>query len=558
MIELFAPSEAASDTVKDWLVSAGFAAEAISLSANKQWIQFDSSAEKAEELLIADFFEYEHLASGSKTVAVEEYYVPLHLRENIDYITPGVKLQPQPSKLKRMMRCQAHESVANHAATSAHRNVAFFSNEEGAGSSSSSTLPPLVSSACDTDLTIACIRAQYSIPNNTVAVAGNELGVFEGLDEHYSKGDLDTFFATLHSHIPNGTYPQERLINGAVGPVEDVPGYNKSRAGVEADMDIEATWPLIWPQNIVLFQTDDEFYEVDQTSPDTPYLGFWNAFLDAIDGSYCTYSAYNETGDCTRPECLDPLYPDPNPSGYKGQLQCGVYRPTNVISISYSGGEADLPASYLKRQCNEIMKLGLQGITVVESSGDYGVASYPRNSSMPNGCAGPDGNVFYPSADVSCPYVLAVGSTLFNHVGNGGTSYYESSTLYSGGGFSNYFDAPEWQTDAISTYFAQVTLNFTGYENPGVNFSDVGQGVYRIGGRGYPDVSAVGERFVAFKKGRWGHVSGTSLSAPIWAAVLTLINERRLAANKSTVGFIQPILVKLSQRSAAGEVSNPD
>ncbi|KAL7907816.1 putative Tripeptidyl-peptidase sed1 [Trichoderma velutinum] len=543
VIEMFAPSENAFDAVKEWLVSAGFADEAISLSANKQWIRFDSSAENAENLLFADFFEYEHLASGSKSIAVEEYYVPLHLREHIDYITPGIKLQVHPSKLKKLMQRQLEELQEKPMSRSAHKDAVYINDEGDIGSGNISTTPiPFGSTACNTDLTITCIKAQYGIPNNTIAMPGNELGIFGGLDEHYSKADLDTFFATLHPHIPNGTYPQERLIDGAIGSVEDVPGYNQSVAGVEADMDIEAAWPLIWPQGVVLFQTDDQFYEVSQKSPDTPYHGFWNTFFDAIDGSYCTYSAYNETGDCTRPECLDPSYPNPNPDGYKGQLQCGVYRPTNVISISYSGGEADLPASYLRRQCNEIMKLALQGVTVVESSGDYGVASYPENLFTNNGCASTDGRVFYPSADVSCPYILAVGSTQFRRFGDSSTTYYESSTSYSGGGFSNYFDAPEWQTDVISSYFDRVTLNFTSYENPGANFSNVGDGVFRAGGRGYPDVSAVGERLVAFKRGQWGHAGGTSLSAPIWAAIVTLINERRLAANKSTVGFIHPVL----------------
>ncbi len=55
------------------------------------------------------------------------------------------------------------------------------------------------------------------------------------------------------------------------------------------------------------------------------------AFLDAIDGSYCTYSAFGETGDCTVEACLDPAYPDPHPGGYKGQLQCGVYKPVGVV-----------------------------------------------------------------------------------------------------------------------------------------------------------------------------------------------------------------------------------
>lgn len=32
---------------------------------------------------------------------------------------------------------------------------------------------------------------------------------------------------------------------------------------------------------------------------------------------------------------------------------CGVYKPTNVISISYGEAEIDLPENYQTRQCNE-------------------------------------------------------------------------------------------------------------------------------------------------------------------------------------------------------------
>ena len=538
---MFAPSEAVVDAVKDWLVGAGVAAEKLSLSANKQWIQFDAYAEEVEELLVTDYFEYEHLSSCTKTVAVEEYYIPLELRELIDYITPGVKLRADPGKLKKIKRRQEREALEKRGVKPMFTNLEFLDSQEAADTG----LPPLNSTNCDTYVTTACIRAQYSIPNNTLAAAGNELGIFESLEDHYSKKDLDTFFATMYPDIPQGTYPEERLIDGAIGAVEDIPGHVQSQAGVESDLDFESAWPLIWPQKTVLFQADDEFYEANQTSLTTPYIGFFNTFFDAIDGSYCTYSAYNETGDCTEPDCLDPVYPDPNAGGYKGQLQCGVYQPTNVISISYAGGEADLPASYLKRQCNEIMKLGLQGVTVLESSGDYGVASYPGDAGLQDGCAGPEGTVFYPSGDATCPYVLSVGSTQFNHVGNSSTTYSESSSTEfpSGGGFSNYFDAPEWQTQAISAYFDEVALNFTGYENPGTNFSDVGSGVYRISGRGYPDVSAIGENHVIYTEGGWTRVGGTSLSSPIWAAVVTLVNEQRLAANKSTVGFIHPVLV---------------
>ena len=35
--------------------------------------------------------------------------------------------------------------------------------------------------------------------------------------------------------------------------------------------------------------------------------------------SYCTYTAYGETGD--DPD-IDPIYPDPQPGGYKGKFYC--------------------------------------------------------------------------------------------------------------------------------------------------------------------------------------------------------------------------------------------
>lgn len=109
----------------------------------------------------------------------------------------------------------------------------------------------------------------------------------------------------------------------------------------------------------------------------------------------------------------------------------------------------------------------------------------------------------------------------------------------------DYFDAPDYQKDQVATYFDSVTLNFTGYTDAGTNFSAVGDGVYKIGGRGYPDVSAIGDGFVVRARGSWGRVGGTSLSAPIWAAVLTRVNEERIAAGKSTLGFVNPTLVSL-------------
>jgi len=269
------------------------------------------------------------------------------------------------------------------------------------------------------------------------------------------------------------------------------------------------------------------------------------AFLDAIDGSYCTYSAFGETGDCTAPECRDPAYPDPNPGGYKGQLQCGVYKPTNVISISYGGDESGFPDYYMKRQCNEWMKLGLQGTTIVMSSGDSGVGEAV--------CNGDSGKIFTVDFASSCPYVLSVGSTEWDAFSGTtptpGKPLNEIATkrFPSGGGFSNVFGIPGYQRDAVSAYFDQKesSLGFDGYHHyvENGNFSSVTGGVYHHGGRAYPDVGAVGDRQVVYSNGSWWLVGGTSLSSPVWGAVLTLVNEERIAAGKGSLGFIHPVLV---------------
>ncbi len=78
------------------------------------------------------------------------------------------------------------------------------------------------------------------------------------------------------SYIPNGTYPEERLVDGAIGAVEDAPE-QKIRVGLESSLDFDSAWPLIYPQGTVLFQEDDEWYE---THGD--YNGFWNSTPNSI------------------------------------------------------------------------------------------------------------------------------------------------------------------------------------------------------------------------------------------------------------------------------------
>ena len=52
-----------------------------------------------------------------------------------------------------------------------------------------------------------------------------------------------------------------------------------TEAGAESLLDFQLSYPIIYPQTITLFQTDDDVYQANYT-----FNGFLNTFLDAIDG----------------------------------------------------------------------------------------------------------------------------------------------------------------------------------------------------------------------------------------------------------------------------------
>ncbi|CRG91570.1 hypothetical protein PISL3812_08620 [Talaromyces islandicus] len=511
--DLFAPAMDAVSAVRDWLENAGIAADRVTQSANKQWLQFDGDAEEVESLLGTEYYIYTHETSGRSHLGCEKYHVPDHISHHIDYITPGVK----------SVEVRDPEPVGNEKRTFGLRKPQpplLKALPESLESIINSVLGGLLD-LCASTITPDCIKTMYNITEGTTATKGNELGIFEDLGDYYSQTDLDLFFASFYSKIPSGTGPTLKGIDGATAPVSDV-----SKAGPESDLDFQVSYPIIWPQNSILFQTDDSNYEANYT-----FNGFLNNFLDAIDGSYCTYSAFGISGNTAD----DPPYPDPASGGYNGTLQCGVYKPTNVISISYGGDEAGLSINYQKRQCNEYKKLGLQGVSVVVASGDSGVAGA-------DGCLG-DGSIFNPDFPAGCPYITTVGAT---YLPTGASSKSDAevavSRFGSGGGFSNIYPQASYQADAVNTYLTKHTPPYKAYETSDNSSVGANGGVYNKAGRGYPDVAAVGDNIAIFNAGAPTLIGGTSASAPIFASILTRINEELLAKKGTTVGFVNPTL----------------
>lgn len=89
--------------------------------------------------------------------------------------------------------------------------------------------------------------------------------------------------------------------------------------------------------------------------------------------------------------------------------------------------------SYQRRQCNEFMKLGLQGVSICASSGDSGVAQQGANGDV---CLGPANNIFDPDFPATCPYLTTLGATYLPPGGSAAKDQEVAVTRFpSGGGF---------------------------------------------------------------------------------------------------------------------------
>jgi tripeptidyl-peptidase-1 len=186
-------------------------------------------------------------------LTITSYHVPKHVQEHVDYITPGLRL------------------LADH-------KRGFGMSKDGA------PIPPKKRpypepiamndlKTCDVAITPACIAELYEIPPAKRAHPDNAMGIFEEGD-FYSQEDLDKFFANFTPQIPKGTHPQPAFIDGANAPVA------VKDAGAESDLDFQLAYPILWPQNTVLYQTDD----INYATGVIPTNGGFNVFLDAIDG----------------------------------------------------------------------------------------------------------------------------------------------------------------------------------------------------------------------------------------------------------------------------------
>lgn len=193
-----------------------------------------------------------------------------------------------------------------------------------------------------------------------------------------------------------------------------------------------------------------------------------------------------------------------------------TYKPT-VVSISWGAAESQWTSQSLKAYNDAFQEAAALGVTVCAAAGDTG-----------SGDGVGDGKV-HVDFPASSPYVLACGGTKLLVNGNQIASeviWHESNDSATGGGISDVFPVPDYQT---------------GLDIP-VSVDT------KKAGRGVPDVAAVADPATGYNilvDGQRMVIGGTSAVAPLMAGLVALINE----SLGKQVGFIHTKLY-----AAAGSV----
>ena len=354
----------------------------------------------------------------------------------------------------------------------------------------------------------------YNIPQGIRVSHGSNQSVAEFYSEFYSMTDLSKFFAL--SGLPNATIPPENVYG-------NLPN-NYSDPGGEAQLDVEYIMALA-PG------AETYFYSMSNYNPFDGKNHTNEGFL-----AYLTYVSRQ-----TNPPLVHSL-------SY-GDNEADVFNVSNPNAIAYA------------EACDQaFMTLGMRGLTFVFSSGDDGIGSSIIRDDVDAAC-----QHAVPEWPASSPYVTAVGATQLTDkylpvcgmnyappdafpglpqtsqlvaecTGTAETTCTSvmGGVITSGGGFSNVHNRTAWQEKAVSEYLSAA--NYQSYP-PLYYFNSYG--------RGYPDVATYGSNYFIYLDNRVTRESGTSASAPVFAAMVTLWNDLRFAYGMPPMGFIAPFLYQI-------------
>ncbi len=219
-----------------------------------------------------------------------------------------------------------------------------------------------------------------------------------------------------------------------------------------------------------------------------------------------------------------------------------------VISMSYGGCELKIsssPASTASAYRTLAQQANAEGITWMASSGDSGAASCDASGAV---TASGGLSVNMPA---SIPEVTAVGGTTFNE---GVVNYWSTTTGSNGGTALSYIPENAWNDTAerngLSSTGGGVSVFYT---KPSWQSAP---GVPADGARDVPDVSFAAspdhDGYLVVISGKVGIIGGTSAATPVFAGIVTLLNQYLInagAQTKAGLGNINPTLYTLARNT---------
>ncbi|KAI5119608.1 hypothetical protein M0805_005778 [Coniferiporia weirii] len=464
--ELVAPHPESIEAVDGWLISHGLNVDDLVRSPARDWVEVRVPVAIAEEMLNTKYHVWVHEESGDSSIRTLSYSVPEHIHDHVELI--------QPTTMFARMKKQ-------------RTTFRWSSNQEIASFSPSNpriTLPNGISvdASCNTTVTITCLKELYNaVGFNASSKIGNKIGITGYLDQFANIADLQLFYADQRPDALNSSFDFVS-VNGGQN------SQNISEAGDEADLDVQFAFGLTFPTPSTFFSTAGmpPFIPDIGTPTDTnePYT-IWLDFILSQDNI------------------------------------------PQTISTSYGDDEQTVPQSFAQRVCNGFAQLGARGVSLMFSSGDGGVGDGDPDPATQQ-CFTNDGRnltKFIPGFPASCPFVTAVGGTVFIP---------EVAVPFSGGGFSNFFPRPSYQDTVVEAYLnALPNGTYAGLFNPN--------------GRAIPDVSALADNFKIFLEGEAILIGGTSASSPTFAGFVSLLNDVRLSNGLPSLGFLNPFIYSKGQ-----------
>jgi kumamolisin len=211
-------------------------------------------------------------------------------------------------------------------------------------------------------------------------------------------------------------------------------------------------------------------------------------------------------------------------AGFLNAITTAVHDSANnpsVVSISWGGPESSWTQQAMTSMDEAFQSAAAMGVTVCVAAGDDGSTD------------GVNDGLNHVDFPASSPNVLACGGTELIASGDAITSEtvwneLTNSEGATGGGISDFFPLPSWQTG----------VGVPPSANPNHN---VGRGVPDVAGDADPNTG-----YATLVDGDAEVIGGTSAVAPLWAGLIALINQ----AFGKPAGFINPLLYKTASTAA--------